>query len=137
MVVEHENFTVNQQESAGCIQHEDYGTTCAVVTTDDTTNGKMGKSYWFPDTASTQNDGISGGTLDIYAETSHLIDSYYGGLDRWQVINVSATKFQSCKFQPKAPTLNSSSTDQTIYNYWSDAKDYRFEDGDEVNIFRM
>ena len=53
MIVTHENFTVNQQESAGCIEHEDYGTTCAVVTTDDTTNGKLGKSYWFPDTAST------------------------------------------------------------------------------------
>jgi len=53
MLVSHAAFTVNQQESAGCIKHEDYGTTCAVVTTDDTTSGKEGKSYWFPDTAST------------------------------------------------------------------------------------
>ena len=48
MRVEHEGFTVTQQESAACIEHEDYGMTCAVITTDTETSGKEGKSYWFP-----------------------------------------------------------------------------------------
>ena len=85
MRVEHEGFTVEQQESAACIEHEDYGMTCAVITTDDTTSGKEGKSYWFPaaSSSSSQRSGIYGGTLDIYSETSHLIDSFFGGLNRW------------------------------------------------------
>jgi len=28
-------------------------------------------------------------------------------------------------------------TDQTVYDFWSTAKDYRFENGDRVDIYRM
>jgi len=85
MYVTHEIFSVAQQESAGCIHEPNYGMTCAVVTTDTgASNAEMGRSYWFPDTSTTQLQGISGGTYDVWADTtSHLIADYYAGLTRW------------------------------------------------------
>ena len=85
MYVSHEIFSVAQQESAGCIHEPNYGMTCAVVTTDTgATNAEMGRSYWFPDTSSSELQGISAGTKDLWADTSnHLISNYYAGLSRW------------------------------------------------------
>lgn len=111
--------------------------TCAVVTTSDITNGKTGRSYWFPDTASSELGAIAGGTYSIWSETSHLIDSKLGGMSRWQVINISATRFQAAKFQPKGPVITENTTDQSIYDFWKTQKDYRFVGGDEVDVYRF
>ena len=67
--------------------------TCAVVTTNDQTTGDQGRSYWFPATETATLGAVNGGTYDIYSETSKLVDSKLGGLDRWQVLNVSGTQF--------------------------------------------
>ena len=94
MLVKHEAFTKENQTAAGCIHHEDYGMTCASInTTNDFEEDEEGKSYWFPDTSSTALNAIAGGTKDLWGETSHLIDSYYGGLNRWQVLHISDTSF--------------------------------------------
>ena len=113
--------------------------TCAVITTDTGSSGaQKGRSYWFPNTSTNELGGISGGTYDVWADTtSHLIADYYAGLTRWQVSHVSDTNFLAAKFQPTAPAITEDTTDQTIYNFWSQAKDYRFENGDRVDIYRM
>ena len=55
MFVAHEVFTIAQQESAGCIHKQEYGMTCAVVSTNTGgNNAQQGRSYWFPDTSSTE-----------------------------------------------------------------------------------
>ena len=85
MFVTHEAFTTSQQEAAGCLHMIDYGMTCAVVTTDTgNNNGELGRSYWFPDTSTTELGAVSGGTYDVWADTtSHLIADWYAGLTRW------------------------------------------------------
>ena len=67
--------------------------TCAAISTDaDINDDKVGRSYWIPDTSTSDLNAIAAGTKDLWAdETSLLIDSYYGELDRWQVLNVSQT----------------------------------------------
>ena len=102
--------------------------TCAAISTDtDINEDKVGRSYWFPDTSTSDLNAIAAGTKDLWAdETSHLIDSYYGGLDRWQVLNVSQTQFQAAKFQLNEKEITDDDTDATIYAYWSSAQDYNF-----------
>lgn len=50
---------------------------------------------------------------------------------------MSATLFQGAKFQPTAPATTENTTEQTVYDFWSSAKDYRFQAGDQVDIYRM
>ena len=112
--------------------------TCASInTTNVWEEDEEGKSYWFPDTSTSALSAIAGGTQDLWGETSHLIDGYYGGLNRWQVLHISDTSFQAAKFQPKAKVLDEDDTDQTIYDYWSQMQDYRFKGGDEVTVYSM
>ena len=113
--------------------------TCAVIATDSGNSGaQKGRSYWFPDTSTTELGGINGGTYDVWDDvTSHLIADYYAGLTRWQISYISNTYFQAAKFQPKAPKITSETTDQTIYDFWKTAKDYRFENNDIVDVYRM
>ena len=33
--------------------------------------------------------------------------------------------------------MTENTTDQTVYDFWSSAKDYRFENDDRVDIYRM
>lgn len=112
---------------------------CAAISTTLTYgNDKEGRSYWIPDTQTSTLNAIDGGTLSLETgATSHLVDSLYGGLNRWQVLNVSETVFQAAKFQPNDKVLTEDDTDQSVYNYWSGKRDYNFKGGDEVDIYRM
>ena len=112
--------------------------TCAVVTTDNTQNGKAGRSYWFPVASNTELNAIAGGTYNVWNDvTSHLVDSKLGAMARWQVLNISATKFQAAKFQPKGPVITENTTDDTIFDFWKTQKDYRFEGGDQVDVYQL